>query len=597
MVSVRQCLFFCKFRGEKMFFSVIVPVYNVELYLRECLDSLVGQTCRDMEIILVDDGSTDSSGAVCDEYAAKYPYITVTHQENQGLSGARNTGMSMASGEWISFVDSDDWTDPDMLEILQGHILASGADLYRLGYTVVDESGDYRSTYSMAGNDTVFSIPDERGRFRYFFEEITRTARVWGGAFRRSIIEEHNLCFVDTNLIYSEDLLFSFQFILHAQKIVYVHNLPYHYRKREGSLTDITGFEKRIPRVAVLGGMAYQTVVEEQLSYFQSKFYLLYFRIMNRFIIRDGAKLSNAEIRKVLDDIETADPFYRECIRQIQKDDSALRKYTRGRAWYEKNFGKPDFWETKERSRFIWRAWFFSQNIRSIRKGTTDFPPIFFRDNEQHVAYLSNPKAACSSISASMLRREDIPDDYSVFVLRRPYCSEDPVTEEGWFTFTFVRNPFVRLVSCYESKFHTDQKTNRRAMERRALDFDHYLRGYLKRDQGFAEFVDQVVSIPWRLDNKHFCSQYHRIIGKDGKPMVDFIGKVEHLGEDYEPIREKYDFAPLKVYNKSEHGDWRDYYTTALAKKVYRKYKKDVQYFGYEQEYKDLLAYCAQKER
>ncbi len=578
-----------------MFFSVIVPVYNVAPYLRECLDSLLGQTCRDREIILVDDGSTDGSGAICDEYAERDTGITVIHQENQGLSGARNTGLDMASGEWISFVDSDDWADPDMLEILKGHILASGADLYRLGYTIVDQTGTSIGSYTMAKADTVFSIPDEPGRFQFFFSEITRTARVWGGAFRRSIIEEHHLRFVDTRQIYSEDLLFSFQFILHARKIVYLKALPYDYRKREGSLTDLTGFDQRIPRVAVLGEMAYQTVVSERLSYFQSHFYLLYFRILNRFILRDGARWTDAEIRGVLDEVWESNAFYRDCVEQMRRDDDILEPYTRGRVWYAKDFGQPGFWEKKERSAWVWRMAFFFWNIRAWRRGTTDFEPVFFRDPESRVVYLSNPKAACSSISASMLRREDIPDDYSVFILRRPYCSSDPRIEEGWFGFTFVRNPFARLVSCYESKFHTDPERNRPAMERRALDFDHYLHGYMKRDQGFAVFVDQVVSIPWRLDNKHFCSQYRRIIGKDKKPLVEHIGKVEDLPAAYEPIRKKYGFAPLKVYNKSGHGDWRDYYTTRLAKKVYRKYKKDITYFGYEPEYRKLLQYCKEK--
>ncbi len=159
----------------------------------------------------------------------------------------------------------------------------------------------------------------------------------------------------------------------------------------------------------------------------------------------------------------------------------------------------------------------------------------------------------------------------------------------------FVRNPFARLVSCYESKYHFDKKGNSVAVVRGFLDFDNYLGGYMKQDKGFAHFVDQVVSIPHRLANHHFRSQYLVLIDEDGKPLVDYIGHFETLEQDYEPIRKKYGFSPLKHYNKTEYGDWRDYYTTALAKKVYRKFKKDVQYFGYEQVYRDLLEYCAKK--
>ena len=98
--------------------SVIVPVYNVENYLRECLDSIVAQTYRNIEVILVDDGSKDSSGKICDEYADKDNRIKVIHKENGGVSAARNTGLDIAKGEWISYVDSDDYIESTMIETL-----------------------------------------------------------------------------------------------------------------------------------------------------------------------------------------------------------------------------------------------------------------------------------------------------------------------------------------------------------------------------------------------------------------------------------------------------------------------------------------------
>ena len=98
--------------------SIIVPVYNVEYYLHECLESLVNQTYFNLEIILIDDGSKDASGKICDEYAAKDSRIVVVHQENAGVSQARNCGIEMASGEYIMFVDSDDWVDSDICAVL-----------------------------------------------------------------------------------------------------------------------------------------------------------------------------------------------------------------------------------------------------------------------------------------------------------------------------------------------------------------------------------------------------------------------------------------------------------------------------------------------
>ena len=100
--------------------SIVVPVYNTEKYLKQCVDSLTSQTLNEIEIILVDDGSTDGSGAICDEYAAKDSRIKVIHKENGGLGFARNSGLEMAQGEFVGFVDSDDWVDLDFFEKLLG---------------------------------------------------------------------------------------------------------------------------------------------------------------------------------------------------------------------------------------------------------------------------------------------------------------------------------------------------------------------------------------------------------------------------------------------------------------------------------------------
>ena len=102
--------------------SIIIPVYNVEKYLRECLDSILAQSYKDFEIILVDDGSTDSSGNICDEYSMKYENIKVLHKNNNGLSSARNAGLDIAQGEYILFIDSDDVVSPVMLETLMAHV-------------------------------------------------------------------------------------------------------------------------------------------------------------------------------------------------------------------------------------------------------------------------------------------------------------------------------------------------------------------------------------------------------------------------------------------------------------------------------------------
>lgn len=112
-----------------MLISVIVPVYNVEKYLRQCLDSLLQQSYRDLEIIMVDDGSQDSSGEVCEEYACKYPHFKVVHKQNAGLGMARNTGLEHITGQYVVFVDSDDYLDEDAIEMLYRGLTENHVDM------------------------------------------------------------------------------------------------------------------------------------------------------------------------------------------------------------------------------------------------------------------------------------------------------------------------------------------------------------------------------------------------------------------------------------------------------------------------------------
>lgn len=129
-------------KDTKELISVIVPVYNVERYLEKCVMSIVRQTYRNLEIILVDDGSTDNSPALCDELAKKDDRIVVIHKENGGLSSARNAGIDVARGDLIGFVDSDDYIDPEMYEKMHRALTSEGADLCICGYQKVDEQGE-----------------------------------------------------------------------------------------------------------------------------------------------------------------------------------------------------------------------------------------------------------------------------------------------------------------------------------------------------------------------------------------------------------------------------------------------------------------------
>lgn len=131
--------------GEKLDngkISVIVPIYKVEQYLPKCIDSIINQTYKNLEIILVDDGSPDNCGRICDEYAEKDDRIKVIHQENMGLPGARNSGMDIASGEYIAFVDSDDWLELDMYECLLKQIIENETDAAYCGFFIENETSE-----------------------------------------------------------------------------------------------------------------------------------------------------------------------------------------------------------------------------------------------------------------------------------------------------------------------------------------------------------------------------------------------------------------------------------------------------------------------
>lgn len=129
---------------QKPFISFIVPVYNVEAYLNECVDSIIDQTCGDWELILIDDGSCDESPRICDEYAWQDNRIKVIHQSNQGVAIARNAGLDVATGEWIWFVDSDDWIELNAISILRSNYikyLCEATDLIMFGYSRDSEKG------------------------------------------------------------------------------------------------------------------------------------------------------------------------------------------------------------------------------------------------------------------------------------------------------------------------------------------------------------------------------------------------------------------------------------------------------------------------
>lgn len=217
--------------------SIIVPIYNVEEFLHQCIESICHQTYDDLEIILVDDGSTDGCPDICEEYAAKDRRIRVIHKANSGPSGARKIGIAAAHGEYICCVDSDDWIDSDMLQKLMD--AGAGADIIiGAGY---EECAGYRGGKMNTVPEGLYATKEQRedlyGRMLMngnFFEYGIQTS-LWGKLFKRNVFERYCMEVADV-IRYGEDTACIYPCILESES-VYVTNLPaYHYRMRSGSI-------------------------------------------------------------------------------------------------------------------------------------------------------------------------------------------------------------------------------------------------------------------------------------------------------------------------------------------------------------------------
>lgn len=225
--------------------SIIVPVYNVEAYLKRCMSSLLGQSLKNIEIIMVDDGSTDNSGAICDEYAAQNDNVRVIHKQNGGLGYARNSGLDVAQGEFIGFVDSDDFVDDTMYELLYSAAKESGADYVRCRNAVFLEQNNQAYSSSTGITPGLYSHDDAIKQMLYPMlgksiksgKEDYIGVSVWRAIYRRSIIEEHNIRFLSERDIISEDIPFNLDYLTHADTAYAVDAVLYYYVMRDGSLT------------------------------------------------------------------------------------------------------------------------------------------------------------------------------------------------------------------------------------------------------------------------------------------------------------------------------------------------------------------------
>ena len=275
--------------------SIIVPVYNVEMYFERCITSLVNQTLEDIEIILVDDGSPGISPQLCDEAAAKDSRIKVIHKENAGAGYARNSGLAIAKGKYIGFVDSDDFVDKNMYEILyntaekySSQLVMSGVVF--VGGNIFSEDGETKTTEYFT-EDTQFeteqelkglrlgivgSLPGEEDDSRYGMS-------VWKNLFRKDVIEENNLAFVSEREMFSEDALFMIDYVSCISRATGIRDALYNYCRNGDSISKgyrKDRFEKGIVFIKNVAQRHSKDIPYEEYSLYTDRFWQSFCRVV-----------------------------------------------------------------------------------------------------------------------------------------------------------------------------------------------------------------------------------------------------------------------------------------------------------------------------
>ena len=223
--------------NQKPNISVIVPIYNVEPYLRRCVDFLLKQTYEDFELILVDDGSPDNCGAICDEYAAMDARVKVIHKANGGLSDARNAGLEIAQGEYIAFVDSDDWVAPEYLKRMMEAMQETGADICECG--ILRTHGADEVPAAVCGLPEVYETSDA---LEQLIHDGAFHQHVWNKLYRREVIADIMFPKGKTN----EDEFWTYQAFGNAKKVAKISDVLYFYFQRPGSIMSETYSLKRL---------------------------------------------------------------------------------------------------------------------------------------------------------------------------------------------------------------------------------------------------------------------------------------------------------------------------------------------------------------
>ena len=236
--------------------TIVVPVFNMESYLKRCVEALLAQTEQDLEILLVDDGSTDSCPAMCDDFGRRYPQIKVVHKKNGGLSSARNAGIERASGEFVVFPDPDDWTEPNYIECFVDLARKYSADLVCAGHYV-----DFTQSSRPANLDASLRVMNKLEALRALVTPPAMEGFAWNKLYRLDTVRRHGLRFTDATGE-TEDMAFVYQYLKYCETICFApEQRTYHYCQREESATNTTFSQKQLQNINI-----YEVMIQEGLD-------------------------------------------------------------------------------------------------------------------------------------------------------------------------------------------------------------------------------------------------------------------------------------------------------------------------------------------
>lgn len=290
--------------------SIIVPIYNVEKYLDRCMQSLINQTLEDIEIIMVNDGSPDKCPEMCDNYAKKDSRIKVIHKQNAGLGYARNSGLKIALGEYIAFVDSDDYIDLNMYETLYQYASLKNLDVIYCGFRKEFEPNKYLNisecnSYTEYIGDTIKKIiPDFIASPPHMRQEYIHDMSVWHSIYRKDIIVQNDIKFISERDYVSEDIPFQIDFLKHCNRISFIPDIMYFYCYNQGSLTKSFNIGK-FDKVKALYKLLSQKVMGCQNGELRVKrLFIGYIRAMLRLIVSTpiNKKLKKEYFKHIIND-------------------------------------------------------------------------------------------------------------------------------------------------------------------------------------------------------------------------------------------------------------------------------------------------------